>query len=543
MNARHDIVCHLKPYIQPFERVLALKELAALAQASPVPEIEGEIEPLTYRVRTPCSPDYLVDHLTYWERIYPNGNPLTHHLTGQVRREATTTLVRNGITPEQLSAHLPFQGDVPLPGRRHLRYGAHGIHEYRGKFFPQLVRSLLNIAGTNEDALILDPMCGSGTTPTEAILGGCQALGLDLNPLSVLISQAKSEILTVAPEQLAAAYRSLKTDLLSPATNKAAGWPWFEQLPAKDRDYLARWFAPDVLADLDPITVRVEQTADPACRKLFKVALSNILRRVSWQKVDDLRVRKEVRTDAEIEVQTEFLTELNRSVRMVLAFLYENQASNQTFTIGQAKIIEGDARQAEQLLAEQSGTIDTIITSPPYATALPYLDTDRLSLSYLGLLPRRAQRPRDYEMIGNREVTERQRRNHWQVYQQRRHLLPTEISEVIDTIDRLNRQTDVGFRRRNLPALLGRYFLDMRQVLQTFTKLLKPGAPAYVVVGNNHTIAGGQRIDIETDKFLAQLGQTVGLTLEETISMEMLVSRDIFKKNTGNAETIICFRN
>jgi len=73
--------------------------------------------------------------------------------------------------------------------------------------------------------------------------------------------------------------------------------------------------------------------------------------------------------------------------------------------------------------------------------------------------------------------------------------------------------------------------------------MLRPGAPAYVVVGNNHTLAGGQRIEIETDKLLAQLGEAVGLKLEEQISMEMLISRDIFKKNASNAETILFFRN
>ncbi|MBZ0297287.1 MAG: hypothetical protein K8L99_32305, partial [Anaerolineae bacterium] len=57
-----------------------------------------------------------------------------------------------------------------------------------------------------------------------------------------------------------------------------------------------------------------------------------------------------------------------------------------------------------------------------------------------------------------------------------------------------------------------------------------------------HTIAGGQRIDIPTDVLLGQLGESVGLCLERAIPMEMLVSRDIFKKNAGSAETILCFR-
>jgi hypothetical protein len=49
-------------------------------------------------------------------------------------------------------------------------------------------------------------------------------------------------------------------------------------------------------------------------------------------------------------------------------------------------------------------------------------------------------------------------------------------------------------------------------------------------------------VAIETDKLLALLGESVGLRLEETLSMEMLVSRDVFKENTGSIETILFFR-
>ncbi|MCK6625868.1 MAG: hypothetical protein L6R45_11915 [Anaerolineae bacterium] len=367
---------------------------------------------------------------------------------------------------------------------------------------------------------------------------GCRAIGLDLNPLSVLMSRAKCASLTIHPDELIKEYQSLKVELHHAAT-PSADLPWFESLSPQDRAYLSHWFAPQVLAALDPIAVHIKNVKHPACRLLFQVTLSNILRRVSWQKDDDLRVRKEIRLDREIDVIAEFLAELNRSVRTILALLYENQ----DFPVGQATIIEGNARQADQFLADQRGRIDAIITSPPYATALPYLDTDRLSLCYLGLLSRPQHRQRDYQMIGNREITERQRQLNWQEYQQRRTELPVEITRVIDLIDTLNRQAEVGFRRRNLPALLARYFLDMQQVFQTFLRLLKPGAPAYVVVGNNHTLAGGQRVEIETDKLLAYLGEAAGLRLEERLSMEMLVSRDIFKENASSSETILFFKN
>ncbi len=538
MNS-YTLICHLKPYIQPFERVLAVKELAVLAESLPVPQPNHGNEPLNYRVVSYQPYNYLVDRLTYWEYVVPETEIIPNQLTRQVRCEATTNLVRNGISSTELQAILPFQDNVPLHNRRNLRYGPHGIHEYRGKFFPQLVRSLLNIAGVTPMTKVLDPMCGSGTTPVEAAFLGCQAYGLDLNPLSVLVSQAKCDILTVSPDRLISEYKSLKVDLLSSPPDQEGELVWFKYLNIKDQNYLANWFAPEVLAQLDPIMMRINRTPDPACRNLFKVVLSNIIRSVSWQKNDDLRVRKEIRTDIDIDVMAEFITKLNRSIKTILALLYENQG----FEVGQANIVEGNVQSIDRLFTDLVGEVDVIVTSPPYATALPYLDTDRLSLYYLGLLSRSEHRQRDYDMIGNRELSNGRRHKYWEEYQFSRPNLTDDITSVIDLIHKLNSNADVGFRRRNLSALLARYFLDMRQVFNTFTSLLRPNAFAYVVVGNNHTIAGGQRVEIETDKLLAQLGEAVGLRLVEEVSMDMLISRDIFKKNASSAESILFFRN
>jgi len=273
-------------------------------------------------------------------------------------------------------------------------------------------------------------------------------------------------------------------------------------------------------------------------RNLMWVSLSNILRSVSWQKDDDLRVRKEIRTDAEIDPKKEFLEELTRSVRAVLAFLYQSGSIKDK----DYSIIEGDARLSASIWKKHRGKIDTVITSPPYATALPYLDTDRLSLIYLGLLTRPDHRKKDQLMIGNREISDKLRIDYMNSFDVNRHQLPSNIVSLIRTIDTLNEGTDAGFRRLNLPALLAKYFFDMKDVLQNIKILLKRGSTAFLVVGNNHTIAGGQRIDILTADLLEELADQSNFLIQPAISMEMLLSRDIFKKNTSDTEKILVLR-
>ena len=525
---KQPLVCRMKPYIQPFERTLALAELTAIAGAKPV-AIDKTQEPILFSLPSLVKADALARHLAYWE-VIETDKPC---FTTQVLRERTVNVVRNGVPPKDIPQLL--KDDIVLPNRRCLRYGTHGIHEYRGKFFPQLVRSLINIADVPKQGIVADPMCGSGTTDVEAVLGAYHALGLDMNPLSVLMARNKCALLSVAPELLNSSYEALRDKLIRPSGKRNGKLTYLNSLPARDQEYLSAWFSEQVLQDLDEVARAIQQS-DQRVRDFFWLCLSNIIRSVSWQKDDDLRVRKELRPEADIDPIREFLEELGRSVRVVLAFLYHNRETK----FGPFNIIEGDARDLATVWKKWKGKIDAIITSPPYATALPYLDTDRLSLCYLGLLPRPDHRRKDQHMIGNREISEKQRLTYWKIFETGK--LPKSVSALIQKVDTLNSKIEVGFRRRNLPALLTKYFMDMQQVFEGMKAVLRPGRPAYVVIGNNHTIAGGERVEIDTASLLVDIAAVVGMKSERRIPMEMLVSRDIFKKNAVASEEILCFR-
>ena len=241
----------------------------------------------------------LANRLSYWE--YVSEDPRLY--TAQVLREATVNVVRNGISVNEIRASIPFGGDVPVPNRRCLRYGPHGIHEYRGKFFPQLVRALINIAGVPANGNVADIMCGSGTTVVETVLIGCNGLGIDINPLSVLMSRTKCELLSTDHKSLSATYERVRASLLKLKSPRKR-FDWVASLPSADQDYLKRWFSEQVLCDLENITAAILSVTNPTERNLLWLVQSNILRRVSWQKEDDLRVRREVRSDIENRIRS-----------------------------------------------------------------------------------------------------------------------------------------------------------------------------------------------------------------------------------------------
>ena len=194
MSNSKQLVCEMKEYIQPFERILAIKELESLtwAQVDSASESDSGLT-----IDTEFAAEDIAARLTYWERVWNKGNPLDCHYTRQVRNEATTYMFRNGVALGALGDALPFQDEVPLPSRRNLRYGPHGIHEYRGKFFPQLVRSLLNISGFGPESICLDPMCGSGTTGKMALVHGRRFIGVDISAEYIAIAKERIRALNL----------------------------------------------------------------------------------------------------------------------------------------------------------------------------------------------------------------------------------------------------------------------------------------------------------------------------------------------------------
>ena len=295
-----QVTLELKPYIQPFERVLAKAELAGLLGLKV--SLETEAKPYVTLYFDNVSMKTLQRRLAYWQRI---GDDVLEP-TLQIRYEVTSD-----------KENRLFDDDITnLPKSRRLRYGPHGIHEYRGKFFPQLVKALVNSAGLPEGATVLDPMCGSGTTICEARTMGMKSIGVDLNPLSVEISQLKAGLLSITPEQLQSELKQLIEEL------KQDRAPDLERLWSKrDLDYLLRWFNPKALDEIAVIRTVISAIENPTVRKMAEIGLSNILRSVSWQSDTDLRVRKKVTGYAEGTASQTFIEEITHQQEKLFPYL------------------------------------------------------------------------------------------------------------------------------------------------------------------------------------------------------------------------------
>src|SRR5262249_39466274 len=140
--------------------------------------------------------------------------------------------------------------------------------------------------------------------------------------------------------------------------------------------YLFKWFTEPAFDALCHAAAAHPTAESSVAAHLSWVALSSILRSVSLQVPEDLRVRRRPPGFEAPSLRDAYCDAVDR---LVLA-LSEVEGVSQTGTFTSQR---GNADDAD-LFGNSKGR-RLIVTSPPYATALPYIDTDRLSLLLLGL--------------------------------------------------------------------------------------------------------------------------------------------------------------
>jgi len=422
----------------------------------------------------------------------------------------------------------------PSLRRQSTRYSAHGLHEYRGKFNPQIVRAVGNLLGLERGDVILDPFCGSGTTLLEAAHTGWNALGVDINPLGVLIANAKISAFRASPAIL----ERESEGLISRIEDAGRASAWQTVLP--EPDYLAKWFPVDVLRQLAAILQAIDDCRPKKLQAVFRVVLSDICREVSLQDPGDLRIRRR-KEPAESYPATEWFAKAVRTkMRTIIRAREYLQAARDTKQLAVHADIREEPSDVKAFMAKcGKQKVDAAITSPPYATAMPYLDTQRLSLALLGLVRSTDLRRREKDLIGNREIHDKERAVLEHKLKENLAGLPGDVSRFCKRILHLADDNTHGFRRRNVPALLYKYFADMGDMFGTVRSLVRKGGGYALVVGKNRTTLRGETIVIDTPSLLAELAEAKGWSVREVIPLDAYHRYDVHQDNSIRDESLI----
>lgn len=495
--------------LQPFERELAALEATSLA-GRPF-RWDGEV--LTTDSKVPA----------------PTLRKLSRRL-GLVRAIST-------VGGEQPTIQHLLEISAGGGSRKVTSHALHGLHAYKGKFYPQLARAAINAAGVPAGGKVLDPFAGCGTTVLEAALLGLQGYGVDANPLAVLVSEAKLAMLSYHPNQLSDALDGLR----KPPSRPAA---------VADPEYLADWLPPQNYHYLGRLLRGVQQIADRQVRQIALVIISSVLREASWQDPKQLRVGRRPRT-ADIP-------DLDDLVTSALAAALENLRSTRSvdnidwdaIRTPQRHVRFGDARKLRAALpAGSRRRFDAVVTSPPYANALPYIDTDRLSLRAFGMLEGGRQRASEERLIGNREInTSMTTKLNADVDRilAGSNGVPQRLRTVLAATREASLESRAGFRRQRTPGLLMSYFRDMDSVLADTAQLLKPDAPAVIVVGDSTaTGPSGSTVLIPTTDILIDLAAKHGLEVTHDMGKRLTsygASTTVHQRNAMDSERVVILR-
>jgi 16S rRNA G966 N2-methylase RsmD len=412
--------------------------------------------------------------------------------------------------------------------RQSTRYSVHGLHEYKGKFNPQVARSILNSAGLPRRATVLDPFCGSGTTLVECAHAGFRGVGTDINPLATLIANVKAKALACDPGELVAS---------ASAVVRAAKKSRASLTSDLRIIYLRRWFEESILRRLEALRFELE-ARDPSISAILLVVASNLLREFSLQEPQDLRIRRRKAPPSERDLYDSFIQEVDglASNLCVVQRHLNLRASSITAHCTDIRLFATKDRPSGF-----RGKFQAAITSPPYAMALPYIDTQRLSLVWIGLIGPEALPALDAALIGSREFNGSPRGKWERNILENTARLPRRHTGLCRLLLQMVGNKD-GFRRRAVPGLLYRYLVGMRDSFLGVRSLLRAGAPFFLIAGTNHTVLNGKRFDIPTPTLLAELARTVGFELEGHEALQAYQRYGLHMKNAIGREELLTLR-
>ncbi|MFY9314029.1 MAG: DNA methyltransferase [Burkholderiales bacterium] len=467
-------------------------------------------------------------------RIVAGDNSI--RIAGRILPEAVRKLVYFAEAQANERSFVTLQGQLERvngngPNRQSTRYSVHGLHEYKGKFNPQTARAILNILGVKQSNRILDPFCGSGTTLVECAHLGFNAVGADVNPMAIYIANAKLKALKsrassvrMALERVLARVETIRDTTLLKRKRDARA------------DYLRKWFDSEVLRDIERLRSAICARGAEHSEILLCVA-SNLLREYSLQDPNDLRIR---RRQSPLP-STPFYEAFERASQIFIERLADAQSvlgiASRTATV--ARLI--DARVLTRAVSGADGPFDCAITSPPYATALPYIDTQRLSLVWLGLVPPARILTLEASLVGSREARGAERSRLKESMLGNAHKLPKEQAVYCLTLSNALGAGD-GFRRQAVPGLLYRYFVDMKRSFGAIRKCMRKDAPYALIVGGNHTVLGGRRFDIGTASHLISLARSEGWVHQETIALQTYQRYGYHMGNAISSESLVILR-
>jgi DNA modification methylase len=375
---------------------------------------------------------------------------------------------------------------------------ARTIHPFPARMAPEIALDAIPPGSSGHQITVIDPMCGSGTVLAAAVERGQRAIGIDIDPLAVMMSQ------TAVADIDEAEFADSVARVISIASHDPGTPPWAD--PETD-NFVDFWFGPKQRQQLvalassitTSVTDEVQQTA-------LKVALSRIIVTKSPQAslaADTSHSRPHrVQKSSDYDVVKGF----QRSA-MSLARLLErrNRGGSATASLGDSRCLMGVADR----------TADLAVTSPPYLNALDYLRGHKLALVWFGYSIPTIRELRRTSIGAERAPDLR--------------LSPFAEELVADIVKSVDDPSVLPIHT------LRRFADDMVRFASELRRVLKTSGTAVIVVGNSSLRGNYIRNDLITQRALEHFG----FSLEQRLEREIPASSRYMAMSSSRGESSI----
>lgn len=332
--------------------------------------------------------------------------------------------------------------------------GRNPIHPFPARMAPGIA---LEALGESKTTLrVLDPMAGSGTVLAVARAKGHRAFGVDLDPLAVLLAGVWTR--TVDVERM----NDKATEILHRAKTSFRSLPLGCAYPVgsddETRKFIRYWFDEYARRQLAALSMAIHRVHDKATRDVLWCGLSRLIitKQAGASLAMDLSHSRphKVFERAPIKPFKRFIS----AIEVVVS----NCPQHGSGIVGPAAVVKrGDARK----LDIEGGSIDLVLTSPPYLNAIDYIRCSKFSLVWMGYTVSELRQIRG-ESVGAEASSEQSLESPW----------------VKSLIKQLGLKPKLSNRDH---ALLARYVWDMGQALAEVSRVLRRGGRAVYVVGDS----------------------------------------------------------
>lgn len=346
----------------------------------------------------------------------------------------------------------------------------HGLHPYPAMMMPLIARTMFQKYGKGSETVFLDPYVGAGTTLVEAqYYGAKKAIGIDLNPLAILLSRTKTENMD-----------------LGKIEEEITQFDWFidniGEVQAPEFSIRDSWFQPKTIDELAKIRAYIMTLENSGEIDFFKTAFSETVRASSETRNGEFklyRMSKSSLAKFEPKPIQLFKEIIRRNLSILQSVKYAKNTEIQLFNEDTIHICQ---------TGELQNSIDLIITSPPYGdshTTVAYGQFSRLSNEWLefeesGTLDRR--------LLGG--VKTEKRKFH--------------IAELDNAIDEIC-EKDRSFNRERGWEVVS-FYNDYEKSIQVIAPTVKSGGYVIYVVGNRRVRNVELPLDVITYKMFERLG-------------------------------------